>query len=118
MLRCENVSLVFGWELLPGIESELQRCVVRLQKNVRHNHFVLQFGMFAFMPRILMAADVPPGPAVKSSFLNVRDVIRNQVIAERTAFVEGAPQFSRIRIDGDSASSVADSVSIDAEAAI
>ena len=80
MLGGKNVSLVPDGELLALIKSKLQRRVVRLQQHIRHNDFVFQLRMLARMPRILMRADVPPGPAIESPFLYVGDVVGDEVV--------------------------------------
>src|SRR5271168_1245053 len=87
VLGGENVSLVLCRELLAFIEGKLQGGVMGLQQDIRDDGFVLQFGMLALKPRIPMPADVPPGPAVESAFLNVRDVVGDQIVAERVALI-------------------------------
>ena len=67
---------------------------MRLQQHVGRYHFAFQLGMLALLPRILVAAHVEPGPAVKPARLNVRDVIRHQVIAQPVAFIYRGPQFA------------------------
>src|SRR5262249_17351030 len=58
--------------------------------------------MLPFMARILMAANVVPGPPVEASVLDVGDVLGGKVIADVVALVDGAPDFSRFGIRGDS----------------
>ena len=89
---------------------------MRLQQDVRHDHFTLQFRMFSLLPRILMAADVEPRPAVKSALLNMRDVIRHQVVAQPVALVHRCPQFAGGGIHGD-AHRIADALRVNAPAA-
>src|ERR1700724_1836804 len=81
MFGGENVSAIFGWELRGFVKGHLKRREVRLQEYVGDQNFVFQLGMFALRARILMAADVPPGPAVEAAFLDVRDVVGDEVVA-------------------------------------
>jgi hypothetical protein len=41
----------------------------------------------------LVIAEVIPRPAVKAVFTHARDVIRDQILAELVALVDGAPDF-------------------------
>src|SRR2546426_9493805 len=65
------------------------------------------------MPRILVAADVVPRPAVEAAFLHVGDVVGPQVVAEGVAFVGRYPQFARLRMHDDAAAGVADAGGVD-----
>src|ERR1700678_4266835 len=67
--------------------------------------------MLSFEARVLTGADVVPGPAVKAALLDVSDVIGHEIIAERIAFVGGAPHLARLGIDSD-ASRVSDARTI------
>ena len=60
------------------------------------------------MARILVAAGVIPGPPVESAFFYRRHVVGHEVIAERIALVDGAPQVAGLRIDPETAARVAD----------
>src|SRR3984885_2202855 len=70
--------------------------------------------MLAFVPRVLMCADVPPGPAVESAFLHVRDVVGDEFIAERIAFVHRTPQLASLGFQWNFATGVANAVGVDA----
>src|SRR5579862_6115374 len=63
VLGGENLALVFLGKLLAFVERHSERSVVRLQEHVGHDHFTLELGMLAGETRILMAANVIPGPA-------------------------------------------------------
>ena len=65
------------------------------------------------MTRILIASHVEPGPAVESSLLHVRDVVRHQVVAQPVALVHGGPKLAGLWRDGD-AHRVADAVRVNA----
>src|SRR5271156_1275271 len=73
--------------------------------------------MCSLMPRILVAAHVPPRPAVKAALLYVRDVVRYQVVAQPVALVHGTPQLAGFRTKRDAAACVAYAVGVDARIA-
>src|SRR5205823_15004174 len=98
MLGGKNVSLVLRGKLLPLIKSQLERSIVRMENHVRRDDFVLQLGMFALVPGILLTAHVPPRPAVKATLLYVGDVVRDEVVPKRVAVVYGALQLAGSRV--------------------
>ena len=98
MLGREKISLIFRRKLFAIVESNSERCVVRVQQDVGRDDLVLEFGMLALVPGILMAAHVPPGPAVEAALLHMGDVVGNQVVAQSVAFVDRAPQLAGLRI--------------------
>src|ERR1700733_13911939 len=69
--------------------------------------------MLAGVPRVLMGADVPPGPAVKAAFAHRGDVVGYQVVAQAVALIDSAPQLPAVGIDGQTRG-VADAGSVDA----
>ena len=71
---------------------------MQLQNYIRRNDFGLELRMFAFVPRVLMPSHIPPGPAVETAFLNMRNVIGNEVVAQGVALVHGTPQFTGLRV--------------------
>src|SRR6185437_4084114 len=99
MFSGKNVAAILSRELLALVESHLQRRDVRLDQHVGNNDFIFQFGMLAFVTRILMSANVIPGPAIEASVLDVSDVIRRQIVADLIPLVYRAPELSRFRID-------------------
>src|ERR1017187_4549347 len=86
MLGGETVALVLRRKLRALVKHHLQRSKVRVHQDIGSDDLGLQFGVLAGMPRILLAAaraaEVVPGPAVKSAFLNVGHVVGNQVRSE------------------------------------
>src|SRR5215472_11690213 len=50
---------------------------------------------------VLVTSHVPPRPAVEPSLLHVRDVVRDEVVAETIALVNRGPQFTGRGIEGD-----------------
>src|SRR5256714_10613113 len=53
--------------------------------------------MLAFVPRVLVIADVEPGPAVESARLHAAYVIRYQIFAELVPLVRAHPKLVRSR---------------------
>src|SRR5438445_240090 len=74
--------------------------------------------MLSLLPGVLVRAYVPPRPAIKSAFLDVGDVIGHQIVAECVTFVDRAPEFSGLRIDGQASAVIANTVGVDVEYAI
>src|SRR5579859_4266295 len=81
----ENIAAIFRGKLSAFIEGQLERSVVGLEENVGDDCLVFQFRMLAVVPRILMAADVPPGPAIEASFLDMSNVIGDEIVAQAVA---------------------------------
>src|SRR5437868_3087392 len=57
--------------------------------------------MLVFMPRVLVIADVKPGPAIESASLHAAYVIRHQIFAEFVALVCAHPELVRSRTKHD-----------------
>src|SRR4051812_35408611 len=79
VLGGKQVVLVFLRKLLAGIKGDAERGAVGLEQDVGNNSLVLQFRMLSLVTRILMAADVPPRPSVEAVFLQVGDVIGDEI---------------------------------------
>src|SRR6476620_3862950 len=74
--------------------------------------------MLPLVPRILVCAHIPPRPAIESTFLNVRDVIRDEVIAESIPLIHRAPQLAGLRTHSDSSARIANAVRMYLELAV
>src|SRR5258706_6421288 len=74
--------------------------------------------MLALVPRVLMPAEIPPGPAVEPAFQHVRDVIGHEVVAQRVALIYRTPQLAGLRTHCNSAPSITNAVGIYAQNAI
>src|SRR5580692_4795469 len=116
VLRCKDVALIFCRELLALVEGQLKRGIMRLQDDVWSKDLFPELGMFALMSRVLVAAHIPPRPAVEPPVLHVGDVVRDQVIAECVALVHRAPECAGLRIDGEPASGIANAIGVDPHA--
>ena len=109
----KDIAFIFRRELIAFVKRDSERSIVRLQEHIGNDHFIFQFGMLAFVPRVLIAAGVIPGPAIKAAFLHVSDVVGRHIVAEGVAFVGGAPEIARFRLNRF-ANAVADAGGVDA----
>src|SRR5689334_13041187 len=71
---------------------------MRLDQDVRYDDFVFQFRVLAPVTRVLVSADVIPGPAVKAALLDVGDVIGRQIIPEFVTLVDRGPELAGLRV--------------------
>ena len=62
-----------------------------LQQDIRYRHLAGQFRMFAAEIRVGVGTEVKVRPAVKSAFVDMGDVVGNQVIAQGVALIDGSP---------------------------
>src|SRR5437867_2089484 len=100
-MQCEKfIAAVFGRELTAGIKREPQRRAMRLNNYVWRDYPRLQAGMAVFQPRIMVLAHVIPRPAVESSVLHVRGVIRHEIVAQGVALVDRSPKLASLRVEG------------------
>ena len=88
----EGVARIFGGKLIRRIEGDAERRRMRLNENVRRRDAVRKVGALAFVARILMVAEIVPGPAIEGARRHVRYIVRRQVVAESIALVDGAPE--------------------------
>src|SRR5580704_17145705 len=87
---------------------------MRLQQYVWNNNLISQLWMLALMARILMAADVPPGPAIEAAYLHVGDVVGHEVVSQAVALIDRAPQLTGLGIERQPASCIADPIRVHA----
>src|SRR5512146_1961963 len=84
-----------------------------LDEDVGGQHLRAEVGMLVAEARILVLADVVPGPAVEAAIFYMGDVVGNEIVAEAVALVDGGPEFAGFGVDGD-ADGVADAGGVDA----
>ncbi len=65
---------------------------MRLQQHVGHGHLAGQVGPLALVGRVLVVADIVPGPAVEGAWPHPRHIVGRQVVAQPVALVGGAPE--------------------------
>ena len=66
-----------------------------MHEHIGHERFRRQLEMLAAMPRVLMIANVKPGPAIEAAWLDMTNVIRNEVLAEFVPFIGTHPKLAR-----------------------
>src|SRR5262249_58633820 len=81
MLGRKDVTTKFSRKLLPFIERELERGIVRFEQHVRGQQPGPKLWMLILVARINVSTHVIPGPAIKAAVLHVCDVVRRQVVA-------------------------------------
>src|SRR6266702_7087475 len=98
VLGGEDAALVFGRELVAGVDHHPERGRMRLDQNVGHSDLVLEVGPRSPVARVLVGADVIPGPAVEGAFAHAGDVVGREIIAEAIALVGRAPKLAGHRV--------------------
>src|ERR1700685_3427853 len=112
VLGCKNVAPIFGRELRAFVKRYLERSIVRLQKHVRNERFVFQLRMFAFVARVLVAANVPPSPAIEAAFGDMCDVVGYKIVSQPVTFVDRTPQLAALGMNRQPASSIPDPIRV------
>src|SRR3954465_9429151 len=97
----ESVALVFGREIVTGVEGDAEWGGMRLEQDVGDGHPSGEIRSRTLMARILVVADVVPWPAIEGVLLDLRRIFERGVVAELVAFVDGAPQALGRRLQGD-----------------
>src|SRR5271163_5359623 len=92
MQREEGVASIFGGKLIRRIEGDGERRRMRLNENVGRRDVVRQIGPLVLVARVLMVAEIIPGPAIEGALRYMRYVVGRQVVAESVALVDGAPE--------------------------
>src|ERR1700687_1696242 len=64
VLGCEPITAIFQRKCRAVVERQPKRRRMRLNENVGNGYFALQVGTFAGVPRVFVASDIEPGPAV------------------------------------------------------
>src|SRR5690348_11003205 len=85
-------------ELRTVVEGDPHRGRVGLNQNVRDRDLVLEIGAPAGMIRVLVSAQVVPGPAEEGPLANPRDVIGDEIVAPSIPLVDRAPQVASLRM--------------------
>ena len=83
-----------------------------LDQHVGNGDLVGQVGTLIPEARILVGADIVPGPAVEGAGPHPGDIVRRNVVAQQVAFVDGAPDVPGLRMNGQ-ADTVADAGGVD-----
>ena len=67
---------------------------MRLNQNVRSDHFCTPIRVTVFQARIAVFAYVVPGPAIEAAVLHMSGVVRDEIVSERISFVGCSPKLS------------------------
>ena len=97
--RDEGAASVFRGKLIRRIEGDAERRRMRLKENVGRRDAVREIGPLVLVARVLMVAEIVPGPAIEGAFRNMRCIVGREVVAKSVAFVDGAPERARSRLD-------------------
>jgi hypothetical protein len=66
-----------------------------------YRHLVLEVGTRAGVTRVLVSADIVPGPAIGRALLHRGGIFEWCVVAQPVALIDDAPGITRFRLDGD-----------------
>ena len=66
-----------------------------LNEHVGRRDGVREVGPLVLVARVLMIAEIVPGPAIEGALRHMRRVVGRQVVAESVAFIDGAPERAR-----------------------
>ena len=83
-----------------------------LDQHVGDGGLAGQIRTFALAARVLVVADIVPGPAIEAVLANPGDIVGRQVVAEQVPLVGGAPDVLGRRMDRQ-ADAVADAGGVD-----
>ena len=72
-----------------------------MNEHIGHEYLVGQFRMLSFVPRIVVIAEIEPGPGVEPARLHATDIIRWETFTEIVALVGAHPEFVSSRSESD-----------------
>ena len=98
MHRHESAALILRRKLFAGIKQKVEDRHVRLQKNIAGDGLGHQVRPLAFVSRFFVRSGIRVGPSVKRALLNVREIVRHQIVSQGIPFLNGRPQVIRVRI--------------------
>src|SRR6202795_369675 len=101
VLGCEPITAIFQWKCSAVVECQPERRRVRLNENVGNGDFALQVRTFAGVPRVWVAADIEPGPAVERPFAHPGNVVRHQIVSHPVTLIGGAIHIAVCGMDGE-----------------
>ena len=88
----ERAAVVAIWKGPPLIKGQTEGGDMGAESVVRFDRFSDEIRPLAFLARILDLAKIGKWPTVKSSFLNAREIIRDEIVAEQIALVDDRPK--------------------------
>ena len=72
---------------------------MRLDENVGRRDAFREIRPLVLVARVLVVAEIVPGPAIEGALRDVRRVVGRQIVAESVALVDGAPERASSRLD-------------------
>ena len=96
----KGVAAIVGGELRAVVERDAERRGMGLEQHVGRRHGLGEIVAPPREARVLVVADVEPRPAVEGARLDAGRVVGRQVVAERVALVDRAPQRRGLRLNG------------------
>src|ERR1700689_5219431 len=100
VLGRETVAGIFGGKRIAVVEGQSERGRVRLEQDIRNGDLSFQIGTLAGVVRILIAADIVPGPAVERALAYPGNVVRHQIVAQTVAFIGRAIEVAGLGVNG------------------
>jgi hypothetical protein len=101
MLGGKDPAAKTGGKLAGGVKGQLEGSTVGLKEDIGNDDVGAQLGMLAIVARVVVGADIKPGPAVKAALPDVSDEIGGKIVAEPVALVNRGPKRAGGRIDSD-----------------
>ncbi|CDX27565.1 hypothetical protein MPL3356_70065 [Mesorhizobium plurifarium] len=98
--RDEGVALIISRKIAAFVEGDVERRRMRLHQHIRNGDLAGEVGASALVARVLVVADIVPGPAVESAFLHRGRVFEGGVVAKLVALVDDAPERAGRRLHG------------------
>ena len=80
--RDEGVALVVGGKLIRAIERDGERRGMRLNENVGRRDVAREIRPLVLVARVLMVAEIVPGPAIEGALRDMRRIVGRQIVAE------------------------------------
>ena len=77
------------------VEGDPERRRMGLDQHIGHSDMAGETRPLSLQPRVLMIADIVPGPAVECALPHRGRIVRRQVVAQSIALVHHAPQCAR-----------------------
>ena len=93
----ESPALILRRELRARVENHVEHRHMRAETDIRDDGLLHQVRTLALVARVLVGAEVGVGPTVEAALNDVREVVGDQIVAQRVALLRGRPQGIRAR---------------------
>src|SRR6476620_8570595 len=88
-------SPIRGWKLFAYVELPIDHGRVSSQRNVRLNGLCDQIRSLSFVARILIRSEIGVRPPIEAALLNVRKIIRGDILPQSITLLHRSPQHVR-----------------------